>query len=374
MSLSNINIIGYKCCGCEACYAVCPRDAIYSLRGARGELVYKAGDLCINCGKCLSVCAAKSAKTYEATDVFFRGITKQKDVLKKSSSGGIAFEMARKILTYGDIIYAAVWDVDKQMVRHSRITSLRELPSMQGSKYVHSTIEKETYVSILEDAKTHKVLCIGCPCQVSAVKNIVGDNDNLICIDLVCHGVPSAEMLEEQLRILTKKPIKMLSFRHGLDFTLDIEDSSGKVYSVKGYDNPYYSLFLSFSSLRESCYSCSYANRKRVGDLTIGDYTEDGTGYSCVIPNSDIGKQLIKETVSIIDYKKRNACLLLENDALNHPTYRNAKMKDFTDRYNKYGLYFAYYRTFYIFVIKRVCRRILGDKLYDKFLKRIKKK
>jgi coenzyme F420-reducing hydrogenase beta subunit len=374
MSSRNINCIIDNCCGCEACYSVCPKNAIYYERGRRGELLYKANDSCINCGKCMRVCASNNAKLHEESNITYRAITRQKDVLMKSSSGGIAYEIAQYVLSQNGVVYAATWNIDRQKVQHSRIESIQELPAMQGSKYVQSSMGKDVYNGVLTDVKKSKTLFIGCPCQVSAVRNIVGDNNNLLCIDLVCHGVPSAEMLGKQLKALTNKPVESLSFRHGLDFTLDIKNTDGKYYSVKGYDNPYYSLFLSFSSLRDKCYSCSYAQRKRVGDLTIGDYVEEGKGYSCVLPNSDAGKRIIEETISSIEYEERNTDLLLDNDALNHPTRKNTMVDIFTERYNKRGLYFAYYSTFSGFVLKRVGRRIVGNKVYDWVVSHLKGK
>lgn len=373
MKLNNINQIGKNCCGCGACYTVCPKNAVYSDRGLRGEPLYKVNDNCINCEKCIKVCPAKNTQFHEEVKFFYKAITKNKNILRKSSSGGIAYEMAKKIIDEGGTVYAAIWDSDRQIVRHGRIDSSQKLFLMQGSKYVHSVIDRVIYSNITKEIKQNKILFIGCPCQVSAIKNLVGTNDNLICIDLVCHGVPSAEMWKNQLKALKIVPLENISFRRGMEFILDLKDSEGKIYSKNGYDNPYYSLFLNFASLRESCYSCVYATRKRVGDLTIGDFTEEKKGYSCVIVNSLMGGKLVNETISVIEYEERNKELLNENQALNHPTPRNEKVDVFTDRYNKYGLYYAYYRTFYRFVMKRIVRRLLGDKIYYSIVSRLKK-
>lgn len=98
---NNINQIGDRCCGCEACYAVCPKNAIFTERGARGESLYRASDACINCGKCLSVCSANRAEYQETVQLFFRARSRHNDVLNRSSSGGVAFEIASKILSWG---------------------------------------------------------------------------------------------------------------------------------------------------------------------------------------------------------------------------------------------------------------------------------
>ena len=158
-----------------------------------------------------------------------------------------------------------------------------------------------------------------------------------------------------------------------MEFILEVKDDKGNIYIKNGYDNPYYAMFLMFTSLRESCYHCRYAHRGRVGDITIGDYVENGKGFSCVLPNSEKGKFLISETFSFIDYKKRSTEALKENVTLNHPTVKNNKVQIFTKRYNEHGLFYAYYRTYPVYNIKRQLRRILGNKLYEKILDKLKK-
>ena len=50
-----------NCCGCSACYAVCPVKAITMTADAEGFL-YPAIDenKCIGCHKCLQVCSFKA--------------------------------------------------------------------------------------------------------------------------------------------------------------------------------------------------------------------------------------------------------------------------------------------------------------------------
>lgn len=51
------------CCGCSACYSICPAEAITMLADKKG-FWYPTIDegLCIRCQQCLKVCAFKGDK------------------------------------------------------------------------------------------------------------------------------------------------------------------------------------------------------------------------------------------------------------------------------------------------------------------------
>lgn len=49
-----------ECCGCAACYAICPREAIRMVEDEEGfEYPQIDGDKCIRCYQCIKKCQLK---------------------------------------------------------------------------------------------------------------------------------------------------------------------------------------------------------------------------------------------------------------------------------------------------------------------------
>ena len=78
-----------QCCGCTACYSICPKNAIKMEYDEEGFLYPSINaDLCVDCGMCKSVCAFQNG--YEKRHVIKGYALKHKDMdtRMKSRSGG----------------------------------------------------------------------------------------------------------------------------------------------------------------------------------------------------------------------------------------------------------------------------------------------
>ncbi|MBO7604796.1 MAG: polysaccharide pyruvyl transferase family protein [Bacteroidales bacterium] len=217
-----------------------------------------------------------------------------------SSSGGIAFALSRQFITSGGRVWATRFNASCQ-AEVAEVHDLQELESFRGSKYVQSRLDKACCESIKAALGSTKVLFIGTPCQVAALRSSLKDTDTsgLVCADLLCHGTTPESYLQDELAYLGRRhslgrPLA-LSFRQGARFRLKVEGSSGKVYERRAERQPYFLGYLGSTTLRDSCYNCPFAGEMRTGDITIGDFiTEKGPseGKSFVSLNSSKGRKV----------------------------------------------------------------------------------
>jgi coenzyme F420-reducing hydrogenase beta subunit len=158
------------------------------------------------------------------------------------------------------------------------------------------------------------VLFSGTPCQIAGLKSFLGkDYDNLLLVDIICHGVPSPLLWNEYKKYYEEvysSNIKGITFRRKDDgwkqYCLVFTFENANEYRNKVIQDAYLKLFLKDVCLRESCYDCKYKTEKRVSDITIADFwgvqneypeLDDDKGTSFVITHSDKGKFSIKKLV-----------------------------------------------------------------------------
>ena len=203
--MNNLNRINLSnealCCGCMACAAACPQGAISKSENERGFIVPFIDDSkCINCGLCLKVCDFKKEHDEQSNiDKAFSLVINDKIVLKNSTSGGAFTALSDIVLDERGSIVGSVMESDFTV--HHVITSDQALrDAMRGSKYVQSSTQGiwKQVKELL--SKGDKVLFTGTPCQCAALTSFLGKYyDNLIIMDLLCHGVPKNQMFKEHV-------------------------------------------------------------------------------------------------------------------------------------------------------------------------------
>lgn len=95
-----LNIDKKRCTGCGTCENVCSQNAIRMVESDRGFL-YPAFDesLCIECGLCEKKCPLNvDTPVLEYKQRVYGAWSKDKKILKASSSGGVFVNLAKEVL------------------------------------------------------------------------------------------------------------------------------------------------------------------------------------------------------------------------------------------------------------------------------------
>lgn len=230
------------------------------------------------------------------------------DVRFESSSGGLFSSLAEKVIADSGVVFGAGFNSD-WTVEHDFVTDLQGLHKLRKSKYVFSDL-KGSLKKVKEFlCEGRKVLFTGTPCQIAALKQYLRkDYENLLCVEVVCHGAPQKaawmHYLDELLLKLhrSKQDISNIDFRDkttGWDsysFTISFHD--GTYFTEKASENIFMRLFLSDYILKKGCFHCPFKQPASKADITMGDLwgmkqllpdSYDNLGTSLVIANTEKG-------------------------------------------------------------------------------------
>lgn len=274
-----------KCCGCTACYSVCPKQCI-SMKPDEEGFLYPVVDeeSCVQCGLCEKVCPFYSKSAEPKKETVFAAVQHTDFEKRKTSTAGGAFTLiADEILRRKGTVYAVGYD-ENMVVCHKKCLEKEEQQKLRGSKYVQSDL-KDTFREIKDLLKQEQqVLFVGTPCQVHGLKNVIGDHKNLYTIDLLCLGVSSPKLFAEWLEYLKEKysssvvDVQFRNKHYGYATpNVRVFFENGREMDQKYDSKVHANLFFRHYNVRPSCYECEFREVPRKSDFTIGDFTEIGT-------------------------------------------------------------------------------------------------
>ena len=335
----------HHCCGCSACLNVCPKSCIEMQEDEEGFCYPHINEsICIDCGLCKKTCPVNSEPIPREPIKVLAAQNRNIKYRIKSSSGGIFYLLAERVINENGFVFGAAIN-EYGEVRHVCVDKMSLLDSIIGSKYVQSDIGNSYALVKSLLIKGKLVLFSGTPCQISGlIKFLNHTYDNLLLVDIICHGVPSPGVfrwyLSEGIQnllykagILPKSDIKMItrippqniidqfkgvnvsnvSFRDkrkgwknfSLQFTvaaLNGNETRTMKYSKTKRKDPFLRGFLSNLYLRPSCHDCRFRNLSSGSDITLGDFWnigktlpdyDDNKGTSVVLINSKKGNEII---------------------------------------------------------------------------------
>lgn len=331
-----------ECCGCHACFNVCPTNAITMIDDENG-FKYPVIDKkkCINCGMCEKVCPILNKKnTNDSKNIFAYAVyNKNEKERLSSSSGGTFILLAKEILKRKGVVFGAYFD-ENFKVKHGYAENMQDVYKFMGSKYVQSTIG-ENYKKVREFLENDRyVLFTGTPCQIEGLKSyLIKDYDKLYTQDISCHGVPSPLVWEKYKEYREekdgKKPLK-INFRqkdYGWSSYSLLFQYNENSYNINHQEDLFMKAFLRNTILRDSCYKCSFKNKNRNSDITLADYwgiknihpeIYADKGVSLVIVNSEKGKELFECIKDNLEYIETNLDMAIKYN----PSYVEASKQD----------------------------------------------
>lgn len=300
-----------KCTGCGACAEKCARDAIAMSADNNGYMHPLIDtEKCVGCLACQKVCPVMGESVgVNDMQICYAARCTDVELRRKSSSGGMFSLIAEDVLRRGGVVYGASFDTGSQSVKHVRINDASGIGVLRGSKYVQSFVGG-VYKSLLSDVKAGRlVLFSGTPCQIAAVRSLVGNGcRNILLVDVICHGVPSPALFGKLLNEIkielgcgSETQFDNVAFRDKTygwrkrDVFVTIADVQ-KRGTIAG--RAYCKAFLSKLSIRASCERCGFNNGHSGADITLGDFWgveriyndwNDDTGTSIVILHTEKG-------------------------------------------------------------------------------------
>lgn len=329
-----------NCCGCKACYDICPKDAIKMKVDNEGFWYPEIdNDKCIDCHLCEKTCPElhyKELKKNEfETPQCYAAIHKNIEVRFGSTSGGIFSALAEKMYSQGGYVGGAIYD-ENFVVKHYISNNPSDLVRLRQSKYSQSDTEG-FYKQVKELlVKGEKVLVCGTPCQMSGLRLFLGkEYENLIIVDFICKSITSplfySKYLEYWERKVGSKLVKVkfkdkeIGWR---DLTKRFDFKNGtSIYSGKRNNDLSSAAYHKNAVSRPSCYDCKFKGFPRIADITVADFwgvekykelrgLDDNAGTSAVICNNSKGLEFFEGLTSVTKEKADIKQIIPGNPAL----------------------------------------------------------
>ena len=323
-----------QCCGCWACFNACPKHCIEMKEDEEGFRYPQIdSDICIYCGLCEKVCPLKKPMMDDTKPVSFVIQNKDADVLRNSTSGGFFTAISKWAISNNGVVFGAAFDKDMEL-KHSYAETLEDCKKFRGSKYVQSLIGNSYSLVRGFLVQGRIVVFSGTPCQVSGLYSFLrGQNfQNLVTVDIVCHGTPSP--------LLFRKFLSYQSLKFGSDvvdyrsrdkhYGYSYSTSSiwfkdkGKLYH-KGIDSDFM-LRLYFENIcsRPSCYNCHFKTINRISDFTIFDCWDAPSvssamstkGATNVFVHSDRGLDIFDQLKTDFIWAKSDISTIIKRDGV----------------------------------------------------------
>lgn len=328
------------CTGCGVCANRCPKKIISMEEDKEGFFypIIREPSACVGCGACMSICPAINRTYAKEVDygTALYASCKDENRLSQSASGGVAGGLYRTFLNEGNSCIVGVrYTEDFRNVEYVVTDEEENISSFLGSKYIKADIHNiyDMLLPYLQSGK--KVLVIGLPCEVAAVKSRFIRYQDLYTAELICHGPTTKQVLSSYIDCIERENESRV-----VNFSLRKKQPTWKPYYIyaefeNGSNCSEKFIESSFSDAfqiikRKSCNHCPFKDGHSCSDLILGDFHAalKGTmeynqyGSSIVFPITDKGRWMVSQLDKDFNIGQADKKRAMGNTALIHPIRR----------------------------------------------------
>lgn len=317
-----------NCYDCGVCVAVCPKKIIDFKENRDGFFSPKIShsDDCIECEMCLKVCAFDHEIQYQNSDYeYYAGWSKNTEKRLISSSGGIAYEIAKRGVENGYKVIGVKYNISTCRAEYFVAEKVEDIDRMQGSKYVQS-FTPNSLNAIFDGSK---YVVFGLPCYIHSLRNwlrIRKVEYKFILVDFFCHGIPSYLMWDKYMKDLaeitgTVEAVKWRNKSNGgwhNSWNMILQGQKGTFCCSLKENDIFYKFFLKNRCLNAACYdSCKYKMCNSAADIRLGDlwsakYSADNKGVSGIVALTSVGKDVLAELSSSCTIMTEKSDIVME--------------------------------------------------------------
>ncbi len=373
------------CYGCGVCVVSCPVNIISLTENNDGfySPIVEPQDKCIECGICLRVCSFNHAQVSvcDPTVKAYAAWSKDDEVRKRCSSGGISYEIGKTLIHHGYKAVGVRYDAETHRAEHYISFTPGQFLESRGSKYIQSNPVK-AFGKIGRDSK---YLVCGTPCQIDSFRRMIRLKNierNFVLLDFFCHGVPSLLLWDKYISSVGKKIGKIISVDwrdkdtgwhdswsmrikpEGKDDKCD--ESSADYVSRYSSGDMFYRFFLGNYCLDKCCYdSCKYKLTASAADIRVGDfwgskYLDDDRGVSSVLAITPEGDEVLKSIPGIELIEYGDVDVVLEGQMAHCPPMPPLRSRIIARLKSRASLSAIYYGTVKIYNLRFLPSRVIG--------------